>query len=106
MIAVSLTGSKGQALRVFTKISTPRYASGSILPKNLDSRRSPGSLKGISFFLLFFFFLFSGGKNYLQGQSLKYSPSNHLAYVYLYFEVLHSERRNQKTSFLYFKQRK
>ena len=67
-IAVPLTGSKGQALRVLGTISTPRYASGSILPKNLDSRRSPGCLKSISFFFFFsFFFLFSGGKNYLQG---------------------------------------
>ena len=36
-IAVPLTGSKGQALRVFVTISTPRFTSGSILTKNLDS---------------------------------------------------------------------
>ena len=56
-IAVPLTGSKGQALRVLGTISTPRYASGSILPKNLDSRRFSGCLKSISFFFLLFFFL-------------------------------------------------
>ena len=55
-IAVPLTGSKGQALRVLGTISTPRYASGSILPKNLDSRRVSGCFRSISFFFFFSFF--------------------------------------------------
>jgi hypothetical protein len=40
-LAIPLTGSKGQALRVFEKKSPHlRFASGSIFfPKNLDSRR-------------------------------------------------------------------
>ena len=62
-IAVSLTGSKGQALRVFGKISTPRFTSGSILPKNLDSRRFTGCRKSISFF----FFSFLGVKLFIGG---------------------------------------
>jgi len=66
-------GSKGQALRVFGIISTPRCTSGSILPKNLDSPIRPPNVKAIFFFfflLLLLFFLFSGGKNYLRAQQL------------------------------------
>ena len=54
-IAVPLTGSKGQALRVLGTISTPRYASGSILPKNLDSRRSLAVWRVYPFFSSFLF---------------------------------------------------
>ena len=61
-IAVPFTVSKGQALRVFVTISTPRFTSGSILTKNLDSRHFSGCLKSISFFFLLFFFLFLGVK--------------------------------------------
>jgi len=57
-------GSKGRALRVFAIISTLRFTSGSILPKNLDSPIRPPKKMAIFFFffLLLFFFLFSGGK--------------------------------------------
>ena len=58
-IAVTFTVSKGHALRVFATISTPRFTSGSILPKNLDSRHFSGCLKSISFFFFFSFFFFS-----------------------------------------------
>jgi hypothetical protein len=58
-IAITLTGSKGQALRVFEKKSPHlRFAPGSIFySKNLDSRRFIAAEKHILFF--FFFVLFS-----------------------------------------------
>jgi hypothetical protein len=52
-------GSKGQALRVFVTISTPRCTSGSILTKNLDSPIRPPNVKAIFFFFFYFFFSFS-----------------------------------------------
>ena len=72
-IAVPFTVSKGQALRVFVTISTPRFTSGSILTKNLDSRHFSGCLKSISFFFLLFFLSLSGGKNYYGLVSLSFS---------------------------------
>ena len=67
-IAVPLTGSKGQALRVLGTISTPRYASGSILPKNLDSRRSMAVWRVYPFFSSFLFsFSFLGVKIICRG---------------------------------------
>jgi hypothetical protein len=67
-IAVPFTVSKGRALRVFATISTPRFTSGSILPKNLDSRHFSGCLKSISFFFFFSFFSFLGVKIICRGQ--------------------------------------
>jgi hypothetical protein len=93
-IAVTFSVSKGRALRVFATISTPRFTSGSILPKNLDSRHFSGCLKSISFFFFFsfFFFLFLVGENYLWGAvALIYSPFNRYPHVQFYFEVLQSE---------------
>jgi len=52
-------GSKGRALRVFAIISTLRFTSGSILPKNLDSPIRPPKKMAIFFFFFFFFFSFS-----------------------------------------------
>jgi hypothetical protein len=52
-------GSKGQALRVFVTISTPRCTSCSILAKNLDSPIRPPNKMAIFFFFFFFFFSFS-----------------------------------------------
>ena len=56
-------GSKGQALRVLKKISTPRFTSGSIFLKNLDSLSSRLNWKlSFSFFSCFFSFSFLGVK--------------------------------------------
>ena len=96
-IAVTFTVSKGRALRVFATISTPRCTSGSILPKNLDSRHFSGCLKSISFFFLLFFFLFFSFwwvKLFVGAVALFYSPFNRYPHVYLYFEVFQSEIRD------------
>ena len=83
-IAVPFTVSKGQALRVFVTISTPRFTSGSILTKNLDSRHFSGCLKSISFFF-FFFLSLSGGKNYYGLVSLSFSVLGRLVQLLYFF---------------------
>jgi hypothetical protein len=61
-LAITLTGSKGQALRVFEKKSPHLcYASGSIFFQKTLTTAAPLLLTCISFFL-FFFFLLCGEK--------------------------------------------
>ena len=66
-IAVPLTGSKGQALRVLGTISTPPLGRVVFCPKTLTAAALWLFEEYILFFFFSFFFLFSGGKNYLQG---------------------------------------
>jgi len=64
-VAIPLTGSKGQALRVLRKKSPHlRCASGSIFfSKTLTAAATLAVRKHILFFFFFFFFLFWGKNN-------------------------------------------